>query len=232
MFAKIQPYIMIILVMVILVSLSLVCTIEVNTTEENTKEEKQQPFQKDNIKKEVLEKDIAFLKVENILLKSKNKKLLEENEYLIKKVQAIINPPLIYIEKPLLMEKFKISNKDFKCLALNVFNEAGVESHIGKIAVIQVTMNRLNTKRWGDSICDVVYANAQFSWTLDEDKKYKIPEGKLWERSIVAVNEYIDKGIRVNGLENVLFYHTDYVNPYWSKTKSLVKYIGRHLFFV
>lgn len=126
--------------------------------------------------------------------------------------------------------RIKLSAEEKLCLARNVFFEAGVESYEGKIAVAQVTYNRLKTSRWGDSICDVVYSKAQFSWTLDKKKKWKTPKGKLWDQSLAAVDDF-KKGTRIKHLDKSLYYHASYVSPFWKDPAKKIKQIGQHIFY-
>ena len=127
-------------------------------------------------------------------------------------------------------EKVQLSNKEKDCLARNVFYEAGVEPKEGKIAVAQVTYNRLKEGKWGSNLCNVVYAKAQFSWTLSAKKKWAEPKGELWVESKAAVNDFL-KGIRIQQLDSVLHYHADYVRPKWAdEDKAKVK-VGQHIFY-
>jgi spore germination cell wall hydrolase CwlJ-like protein len=127
--------------------------------------------------------------------------------------------------------KTMVSKKEFDCLARNVFFEAGVEDLAGKIAVAQVTMNRAADPRWGKTICKTVYARSQFSWTLQKKKVRSIPKGKLWDRSVLATNQYLD-GYRIIGLENGKFYHTHYIKtPKWADKNHRVGVVGQHIFY-
>lgn len=117
------------------------------------------------------------------------------------------------------------------CLAKNIFYEAGVEDYAGKIAVAQVTNNRLKSGRWGADICSVVYAKAQFSWTLDKKKKFATPKGKLWIESKKAAADF-RRGTRIQGLEKSKFYHTDWIaKPYWADKNKQVHKVGQHIFY-
>ena len=81
-------------------------------------------------------------------------------------------------------EHVKYTKNDVECLTRNIYYEAGVESRVGKFAVAHVTVNRLKTGYWGNSICKVVYAKKQFSWTLAQ--KLPRPNSKLWAESEVG----------------------------------------------
>jgi spore germination cell wall hydrolase CwlJ-like protein len=128
-------------------------------------------------------------------------------------------------------KKVKYTAKEVQCMAKNIYHEAGVETLKGKIAVGQVTLNRLATKRWGESICDVVYAKAQFSWTLDKKKVHEKPEGQLWEESKRAAYRVL-KGERIKSLTASLYYHTDYIaKPDWVVPSARLAQIDQHIFY-
>ena len=99
-------------------------------------------------------------------------------------------------------------------------------------------MNRVESKRFPDTICAVVHEQrwdrirkrqvGAFSWTeLDYLAK---PKGKPWERATaVAVAAYdSEEEPRVPG---ALFYHAERITPRWSRTKKMVAKIGRHKFY-
>lgn len=120
------------------------------------------------------------------------------------------------------------SEQDEACLARNIYYEAGVEDEIGKAAVAQVTLNRLNTGKWGNTICKVVYAKSQFSWTLK--KKLPKPSGKAWEDSQWIAHRAL-RGDSVPALKTAQFYHADYVSPKWKDTGAKIAQVGTHIFY-
>lgn len=129
-------------------------------------------------------------------------------------------------------ERMSYTKADFDCLAKNIYHEAGVESPQGKFAVAQVTLNRLREGRWGKSICKVVYAKSQFSWTLYAKKRNEVPKGPLWNESRAVAIAVLDGGVRVPSLESATFYHTDYIKaPVWSRTVVKIQQIGQHIFY-
>jgi len=123
------------------------------------------------------------------------------------------------------------TEEDLWCLAKNIFHEAGVESDLGKYAVAQVTLNRVEHTRWPSSICGVVMDPKQFSWTLDKKLTSSQPKGKNWDRSLAIAEDVLENGVKIKMLENALFYHAVYVNPFWSKKKERVAQIDRHIFY-
>lgn len=126
-------------------------------------------------------------------------------------------------------EKVKYTKNDVECLTRNIYYEAGVEPQVGKFAVAHVTINRLKTGYWGDSICKVVYSKSQFSWTLA--KKLPRPNSKLWAESEEIARKVL-AGHRVRGLTRSLYYHADYIkNPKWADINHHAGKIGQHVFY-
>lgn len=125
----------------------------------------------------------------------------------------------------------KLTAKELDCLARNIYYEAGVENRAGKLAVAQVTLNRRNEGRWGNDLCKVVYAKAQFSWTLEKKKRWTKPSGELWEQSLAVAREFAS-GTRIRNLEDTQFYHTDYIpQPNWAQNMRVSHKIGQHIFY-
>lgn len=127
-------------------------------------------------------------------------------------------------------EQVNLTAKERDCLVKNIYHEAGVEDFEGKIAVAQITLNRVKHGQWGKDVCKVVYAKAQFSWTMDKRKRNAQPKGPLWEASQSAADQFI-KGIRITRLDQSLHYHADYVNPNWADQDRMIKQIGAHIFY-
>jgi spore germination cell wall hydrolase CwlJ-like protein len=126
-------------------------------------------------------------------------------------------------------EKVNYTKNDVECLTRNIYYEAGVESKTGKYAVGQVTVNRLKVGYWGNSICKVVYAKSQFSWTLA--KKLPRPNSQLWAES-EAIARKVLAGHRLRGLTRSLYYHAIYIkDPKWADTNHEAGQIGNHVFY-
>ena len=116
------------------------------------------------------------------------------------------------------------------CLALNVYFEARSEDVVGQYAVAEVTLNRVASDRFPDTVCDVVWQRKQFSWTHD-GKSDRPRDQKAWSRSLaVAALALEDDGHVVVGYD-ALYYHADYVRPYWANSYKVVGKVGRHIFY-
>jgi spore germination cell wall hydrolase CwlJ-like protein len=125
-------------------------------------------------------------------------------------------------------ETFNNTEKERNCLAKNIYYEARGEGEKGMYAVAQVTINRLKTGMWGNTVCRVVYAPSQFSWTLDDNLRK--PRGDMWIESLRIANRVLN-GEQVFPLMTALFYHADYVSPRWRDDEAKIKQIGAHIFY-
>lgn len=124
------------------------------------------------------------------------------------------------------------NNRELKCLADNIYFEAGNQSKTGKLAVAAVTINRVKSPKFPKSVCSVVYqktrGTCQFSWVCEGKKRVRSPQQ-------YAESKRIAEKVLLSGANhgifgrNVLFYHADYVNPGWNLRR--VTKIGDHIFY-
>jgi len=134
-----------------------------------------------------------------------------------------IEPKFFYLSP-----KIQVSRQDFECLARNIYYEAGIEDYAGKIAVAQVTWNRVKNGRWGRTVCRVVYAPHQFSWT---HMNLPAPHGRLWQDSRAAAEDFVN-GTRIMTLQNSKHYHATYIRaPGWTRNLEVAAVIGQHRFY-
>lgn len=126
------------------------------------------------------------------------------------------------------LPKTEANQKDLDCLAKNIYHEARGEPLAGQAAVAQVTLNRVNSKKYQKSVCEVVYANKQFSWTNKQSKK--ITDSKAWKTSLAIAEAVLTKQSALPNFE-ALYFHTKQVNPKWNRKKQIVAKIGNHIFY-
>lgn len=132
--------------------------------------------------------------------------------------------------------KAKELKKQHACLTRNIYFEAAGESLEGKIAVAQVTLNRVNSGKFPHSICEVVQQKTavnekticQFSWYCENYRDKKINKAK-WDESTRAANMIIFERHGNKKLKTALYFHNEEVSPVWKK-RRLAK-IGRHTFY-
>lgn len=128
-------------------------------------------------------------------------------------------------------QTIKLTKKEFDCLSRNIYFEAKFEPYIGKIAVANVTHNRLLQKKWGDDFCKVINAKKQFSWRLFKHMREEVPKGTHWEAAKHAALMFT-RGVRVVNLEKSDHYYASYIKPpKWSFHMKHVADIGLHKFY-
>lgn len=124
------------------------------------------------------------------------------------------------------------NNRELKCLADNIYFEAGNQSKTGKLAVAAVTINRVKSPKFPKSICSVVYqktrGTCQFSWVCEGKKRIRSQQ-QYAESKRVAEKVLLSGANHGIFGSNVLFYHADYVNPRWNLRR--VTKIGDHIFY-
>lgn len=135
------------------------------------------------------------------------------------------------------IESAESLDTQIKCLADNIYYESRSEDYDGQLAVATVTLNRVNNSRFPDTVCQVVWQRnergCQFSWTCDGVADV-VQNKKAYHRAWTVAEDALVEGIRSRGLgDSVVFYHADYVEPFWASSEKLkqVEQIGRHVFY-
>jgi spore germination cell wall hydrolase CwlJ-like protein len=131
----------------------------------------------------------------------------------------------------------KTRERQLDCLAMNIYREAGHEPFEGKVAVAQVTMNRVSHPSFPKDICGVIYQKntvmdrvvCQFSWYCDSATRTRPVNKVAYEESYEVAKKVLLEGFKLDVLKEALYYHADYVNPQWGLPK--VGKIGRHIFY-
>ena len=127
--------------------------------------------------------------------------------------------------------------KQLDCLTRNIYWEAATEPFEGKVAVAQVTINRVETGRFAPDICGVVYQKnviydkvvCQFSWFCDGSSKIRPIYPAHWKEAEEVAKKVLLEGFRLPSVKNALYFHADYVKPQWGKPQ--VAKFGRHIFY-
>jgi len=123
------------------------------------------------------------------------------------------------------------------CLALNIYFEARSEPESGQRAVGHVVMNRVAHRGYPNSVCQVVQQGGekrlhrcQFSWWCDGQSDKPVNQ-KAWGRSLRLARK-IYLGTFEDTTDGALWYHANYVKPYWSDVLLQGDKIGQHIFYL
>ena len=166
-------------------------------------------------------------------------------------------PETIYIVKEIEPEpEPEIDINQMHCLATNIYHEARGESFAGKVAVGNVTLNRVNHIKYPDTICDVVYQarlredwrgdlvpvrhKCQFSWYCDgmsDDIVLRTDQGIVikdhmfaWEQSLDIAGRIIQGQVLDITDGSTHYFNSDLADPSWANELALVVEIDNHSF--
>jgi spore germination cell wall hydrolase CwlJ-like protein len=131
----------------------------------------------------------------------------------------------------------------FVCLAQAIYFEARGETPEGQLAVGRVVLNRVASEAYPDTICDVVYQNAeranrcQFSFACD-GKPEIASERAAWGDALDEAGRLVackaacpDRSLFSDPLWRSTHFHANYVSPGWASGLAWTGQIGRHLFY-
>lgn len=157
----------------------------------------------------------------------------EQSLSVVEVIQSIKEDAEIEKQQKIETQKIQLANnRELKCLADNIYFEAGNQSTHGKMAVAAVTINRVNSSKFPRSVCSVVYQRTkrvcQFSWVCEGKNRIRSAQQYAEAKKVAekVLLSGVNHGIFAN---NVLFYHADYVNPRWN-LRRVIK-IGNHIFY-
>ncbi len=127
------------------------------------------------------------------------------------------------------------SAEAWRCLSEAIYFEARGESTRGQVAVAEVILNRVDSRRYPKTVCGVVKQGTgkrnlcQFSYTCDG-----IPDRIHNKRAFLKAGKIAK--MMLDGRPRVLtgeatHYHTTAVSPRWSKKLTKTALIGVHIFY-
>ena len=138
-----------------------------------------------------------------------------------------------------------ISQTEIECMAKNIYFEAAVESTAGQLAVAQVTLNRVKSHHYPNSVCEVVYQGphtadgfpkrdrCQFSWYCDGKGDDPAINGHLW-KTAHNLAKYVLKRRHdlLDITDGATHYHATYIDaPRWAHQKRVTTSIDQHIFY-
>lgn len=126
-------------------------------------------------------------------------------------------------------------NNELLCLAQAIYFESRGEPADGQLAVAEVIVNRVQNKRFPNTVCEVVYQGSkrktgcQFSFTCDGSKDVATDQ-KSWkfakDLALTIMQGQLNPVTR-----KATHYHNRTVKPGWSKKLDKTVEIGNHIFY-
>lgn len=126
----------------------------------------------------------------------------------------------------------QINQRDLSCLAQNIYHEARGESNVGQYAVALVTLNRVHSDKFPNTVCGVVWQPSQFSWTND-GKSDRTTSKVAWDKAVDIAKDVLANHNHhlYDVTEGATYYHADYVKPYWIAKLNKTTQIDSHIFY-
>ena len=121
--------------------------------------------------------------------------------------------------------------RDFLCMARNVYHEARGKSYNNQLAVALVTRNRMRIRGW--TACQVVMerrgSSAQFSWTAYRHTRWM--EHDAWDLAQqIAMKVLLDPELQDITL-GATHFQENWSKPDWTRRAKSAKTIGIHTFY-
>jgi N-acetylmuramoyl-L-alanine amidase len=121
-----------------------------------------------------------------------------------------------------------LSENDLYCLVQNVYHEARGEGALGQAAVAHVTLNRVPSSAYPNSVCGVVWHEGQFSWTQNGKSDRMTDEDAIGKAVDIALAVSRDRIKDPTG-GALHYYAHDRVKPHWSRAGYQL-IVGDHTF--
>lgn len=127
------------------------------------------------------------------------------------------------------------SSAQWRCLAEALYFEARSESVVGQRAVAEVIMNRVDSRKFPNTVCGVVKQGAhrlnacQFSYNCDGRPEH-INEPAAFRVATRIAQQAVDSADRPL-TDGATHYHTSAVSPSWSRRLTHTATIGSHIFY-
>ena len=158
--------------------------------------------------------------------------------------QATIMAPLLMTTNGKTTVVPMVNSEELECMSKNIYFEAALESTAGKLAVAQVTMNRVNSKRYPNTVCQVItqgrhYKNGfpvrdrcQFSWYCDGKLDEPPTSGSMWRESQEVAKYVLSTPDLMDITDGATHYHADYISsPKWANPRRKTVEIDTHIFY-
>ena len=137
-----------------------------------------------------------------------------------------------------------VNSEELECMSKNIYFEAAMVSTAGKLAVAQVTMNRVRSTHYPNTVCKVItqgihYKNGfpvkdrcQFSWYCDGKLDEPHTTSSMW-RASQEIAEYVLSTPDLKDItDGATHYHADYISsPRWASPRRRTVEIDTHIFY-
>lgn len=121
-----------------------------------------------------------------------------------------------------------VSHHQVECLSRAVFSEARGEPLEGQVLVAQVIKNRVLSKQYADTYCDVIKERGQFTFTFNQQAYEKEAGSRDLSRKIAKAIAYYDRFVP----DTLMYFNKSTLKPF-DKRFNVRRYrtVGAHTFY-
>lgn len=136
--------------------------------------------------------------------------------------------PVLFYEKA--YERKLHRENEIVCLSRIIYNESRGEPTKGKILVAQTTLNRVNSGKFQDSVCESMKAKGAYSFynprskKVDKKRKYPVEYKHIAEKALNGEYSHLLS-------DRVLYFKNCGVQNSFFNRLVMVKRVGAHCFF-
>lgn len=167
----------------------------------------------------------------------------ELNKVSVSRLKSLVTPvkrgarkdaaDISYDRKWLSEQPVAQGGEQFQCLATALYFEARGEGIKGQAAVAEVILNRVDSKKFPQTVCGVVNQSngrgCQFSFTCD-GRPERVADRTAWSVAGKIARAMLDGAPR-SLTDGATYFHTPAVRPSWSRRFQKTATIGRHIFY-
>lgn len=122
----------------------------------------------------------------------------------------------------------EVNKTEVNCLARNIYYEARGEGVNGMRAVAYVTMNRMESRLFSNTVCGVVHQPHQFSWVR---AGYGPPRGPMWTKAQEIAEAVYTGADASDNTGGATYFHATTIKPRWAYRLTHTVTIGGHAFY-
>lgn len=117
------------------------------------------------------------------------------------------------------------SSQDLNYLARLVYGEARGESYEGKVAVAAVVLNRVDSKKFGNTIRDVIFQSGAFT-AVSDGQFYLQPDAASYKAAEAAMRGWDPTG------GAIYYWNPIKATNKWVWSRTIISTIGNHIFAI
>lgn len=166
--------------------------------------------------------------------------------------EAVLERPMDVIQNTseIVVSRVYPQTEELDCLALNIYFESRGDSYAGRVSVADVVLNRVDSRYYPNTICEVVKQSVHSRWWKERGKEVPVRhqcqfswycdglddtpnDPHAWEDAQSIARNILTNDTFRGITEGSTHYHTLAISPNWINDRGMryVGIIGAHKFY-